>query len=588
MPWQADSYSPIDFSVLDPHWGNIDDWRALVDAIHARGMYIMLDFTVGTMGDMIGFAGHLNTSTPFSIDEYETVWKKPRYSPWNIEEYPDFKISQEYNATCTLPVMWLDSGEIQPVDKVGCYASEFDQYGDMEAFGVHPDWNRQLSKFASVQDRLREWNPNVRAKIQVFSCLAIKALDIDAIRIDKATQVTVDALADWATHTRACAKALGKNNFFIVGEVTGGDTFGALYLGRGRSPTQRPPDNRHGVNITSDMKQYFLRDKPRNSLDAVAFHYSVYRALSRVLGMDGNLQVAYDAYQNPNFVEIWDNMLMSNDFLNAETGLLDPRHMYGVSNFDVFRWPSLVNGTQRVALASFINALVMPGIPLLYYGEEQDFYLFDNGAANYLFGRQPMTSNTAWQRHGCYKLGSEQYFNMPLEKALLGCVDDWNSLDHFDPTSASRRMMAHFHYLRRQIPLLVDGFQLIQRGNWTSFITLAGSNDVPTEIGWWSVSRSRFPGQPAVNSPIDDVWMIYTNMNTTQSYNYPCSSKLWVSTPYVGGTTIRNLFYPYESYTLEDSQSALNNNNRAPWVGCLPQLTLEPNSFKAFVPAANW
>jgi alpha-1,3-glucan synthase len=223
-------YSPLDFSVLDPHWGNINDWRALSDAIHARGMYLMLDFTVGTMGDMIGFAGHLNTSTPFSINEYDTVWKKPQYTPWGIEEYRDFKISNEYNATCKLPVMWNDGGEMVDIDHTGCYASEFDQFGDMEAFGVHPDWNRQLSKFASVQDRLREWQPDVRAKIQVFSCLAIKALDIDAIRIDKATQVTVDALADWSTHTRACAKALGKTNFFIVGEVTGGDTFGSLYL----------------------------------------------------------------------------------------------------------------------------------------------------------------------------------------------------------------------------------------------------------------------------------------------------------------------------------------------------------------------
>jgi alpha-1,3-glucan synthase len=108
--------------------------------------------------------------------------------------------------------------------------SDFDQYGDMEAFGVHPDWQRQLSKFASVQDRLREWNPNVMAKLKVFSCMVITALDIDAIRVDKATQVTVDALADWASGTRACASNLGKKNFFIPGEVTGGDTFGSLYL----------------------------------------------------------------------------------------------------------------------------------------------------------------------------------------------------------------------------------------------------------------------------------------------------------------------------------------------------------------------
>jgi len=93
-------------------------------------------------------------------------------------------------------------------------ASEFDQYGDKEASGVDSEWQRQLLKFASVQDRLREWNPDVMKKIQKFSCMVIKALDIDAVRIDKATQVTLDALVSWASNTRACAADVGKNNFF--------------------------------------------------------------------------------------------------------------------------------------------------------------------------------------------------------------------------------------------------------------------------------------------------------------------------------------------------------------------------------------
>jgi glycosidase len=140
------------------------------------------------------------------------------------------QISNTRNVSCEMPTFWEDAGDVVKVEANGCLESDFDQYGDMEAFGVHPDWQRQLSKFASVQDRLREWKPEVMQKIQVFSCLAIKALDIDAIRIDKATQVTVDALASWATHTRACAAKLGKTNFFIPGEVTGGDTFGSLYM----------------------------------------------------------------------------------------------------------------------------------------------------------------------------------------------------------------------------------------------------------------------------------------------------------------------------------------------------------------------
>lgn len=50
-------YSPLDFTVLDPHYGNIDDYNAMVSEVHARGMYIMADFTVGTMSDLIGFSG---------------------------------------------------------------------------------------------------------------------------------------------------------------------------------------------------------------------------------------------------------------------------------------------------------------------------------------------------------------------------------------------------------------------------------------------------------------------------------------------------------------------------------------------------
>ena len=78
--------------------------------------------------------------------------------------------------------------------------------------------------------------------------------------------------------------------------------------------------------------------------------------------MDGNLQVAYDIGQN--FVSSWNEMMVNNDFLNSN-GTLDPRHMFGTSNFDIFRWPSLENGTQRSVLGSFITNLVMPGVPLV-------------------------------------------------------------------------------------------------------------------------------------------------------------------------------------------------------------------------------
>lgn len=117
------------------------------------------------------------------------------------------------------------------------------------------------------------------------------------------------------------------------------------------------------ANLSASDDQYFLRERGKNALDSAAFHYSIYRALARTLGMDGNLQVAFDT--GTDFVDAWNELFVSNDIVNPHTGAVDPKHMYGTSNFDIFRWQSLENGTQRVAVGTFINSLIMPGIPLV-------------------------------------------------------------------------------------------------------------------------------------------------------------------------------------------------------------------------------
>lgn len=199
-----------------------------------------------------------------------------------------------------------------------------------------------------------------------------------------------------------------------------------------------------------------------------------------------------------------------------------------------------------------------------------------------------MISNKAWQRHGCYSLGSDQYFNMPMGKALLGCHDDWNSLDHFDPTTDTRRIFAHFLALRTQFASLQDGFNLVQRGNWTYYISRPGSNGTLTEMGLWSASRAPIDGVQKLTGNTDQVWLLYTNENQTKTWTYDCKGDLWISSPYQSGTTVRNLFYPFENYTLADSGSSYFNNSKAPWYGCLESFTMDPLGFKALVPIEQW
>lgn len=83
-----------------------------------------------------------------------------------------------------------------------------------------------------MQDRLREWVPDVLERLMTMSCLTIQMLDIDGFRYDKATQVTVDAEGKFSNRMRECAREVNKTNFFIPGEITGGNRFGAIYVGK--------------------------------------------------------------------------------------------------------------------------------------------------------------------------------------------------------------------------------------------------------------------------------------------------------------------------------------------------------------------
>jgi hypothetical protein len=40
MPWGADGYSPLDLSLLDPHYGTVRDWQNTIDALHDSGMLV--------------------------------------------------------------------------------------------------------------------------------------------------------------------------------------------------------------------------------------------------------------------------------------------------------------------------------------------------------------------------------------------------------------------------------------------------------------------------------------------------------------------------------------------------------------------
>ncbi|RAK95230.1 alpha-1,3-glucan synthase Ags3 [Aspergillus ibericus CBS 121593] len=579
LPWAYDGYSPVDTTLLDMHHGTLEDWRTTITEIHNRDMYVIVDNTLATLSNLIGFKGHLNDSADFLATEYEVEWITDR-------QYVDFHFHNEYNETCTYPKFWnetgypITTGGIQ--DLKGCYNSDFDQYGELEAFGNFPDWKRQLTKFASVQDRLREWHEPVRNVITRHSCIQIASLDVDGFRFDKAVQATLEPLADIISVYRECAKKYGKNNFFLPGEITSGNTFGSLYLGRGRQPNQVPDSADIAVKLTNDSdSEYFLRDDGLQALDSAAFHYTIYRSMTRFLGMDGNLVAGFDLPTD--FIEAWNGMLETNDFLNAFTGELDPRHMFGVSNQDNFRWPAIKNGTVKYLLGLYIVTLELPGIPLVLWGEEQAMYVFDATASNYLFGRQPMTYQTAWWTHGCFSLNTSKFYDFPNDKGLNGCNDITVTYDQRNPAHPLRNLMKRMFEIREQYPVANDGLYLETLSQLTHNVYLPGSESTPTVTGLWSVLRTYYPGvQQNATQSNGTLWLVYQNGNTTETYGTSCTNKsAALLAPFDSGKTLKNLFYPYDELTLEDGPDGSS-------YGCARNMTLYPWEYRAYVEAASF
>lgn len=277
LPWQADSYSPVDLTLLDQHHGRIQDWRDLIDAIHARGMYVLLDNTLATLADLIAFKESLNSTAAFRWGEYDYEWKYDR-------RYVDFEPGSDV-IDCDYPRMWTNDGWPMTINQTTCRDSEFDLYGDSSNTGTVPVYENELSKYASVQDRLRDWRSGVLDKLKRFSCMQIAMFDIDGFRVDKAIQATIDSLSSWADHQRQCAKEYGKDNFYIVGEVVATDAQAAVYIGRGMQPDMYFDNTTKAAMATNttDTTTY-IRNASLSALDGAGFQYIIYGAMTRFLG----------------------------------------------------------------------------------------------------------------------------------------------------------------------------------------------------------------------------------------------------------------------------------------------------------------
>ena len=232
-------YAMRDFTLIDRRLGTLDDLRALVQAAHERGIYVLIDVVVNHMANELAFEGvPSNEGAPFVITEDEYRLKSRGEDP-AAQPYRDFHFNNTWdpNGTYTTTHKFYDKyGNGYWYNGTGTYSSsDFHHNGDLSDY--EDPFCINTGKIYGIMDDLRTESPRVQRKLIAAAKAMIASTDIDGFRIDTPMQVPLGFFKAWAPEIKRYAKEeLGKANFGLWGEFF-------IEVGRYATMTGRGKDN---------------------------------------------------------------------------------------------------------------------------------------------------------------------------------------------------------------------------------------------------------------------------------------------------------------------------------------------------------
>jgi glycosidase len=303
--------------------------RALVDEIHARGMYVIFDIVLNHAGDVFDYAG-FGPVAPWRDTPYEVHWRdahgqgRPEWTAPPPAAPPD-------------AVVWPQ--EMQ--------RNEFFRrrgLGD-EAGGDFASLKEFVTDFAEVTAERGRYTPVRDALIHAYQ-YAIAKYDVDGFRIDTLKYIEPEFAQIFGNAMREFALSIGKRNFFTFGEVYDDEERIARFIGR----NAMDPGDLTGVDAALDFPLFYALPQvakgqapPTAVMQVFTHRKQVQRGLLSSHGEAGKY-----------FVTFLDNHDQHNRFYYADSQ--DPQ-----------RYADQV--TLGVACL-----LALQGIPCLYYGTEQGLH----------------------------------------------------------------------------------------------------------------------------------------------------------------------------------------------------------------------
>ena len=177
-------YHPDNFFKCDPAMGTFQDLRELIDALHAAGIYVILDVAPNHMSDKNGL--------------------------WGNNQQDD----KQYFANGNSTFGWWDQNNKHP--------APFDNLNYFHNNGTINCWNcspeNLLGQFKGTDDMKTEDAAVQSILSKAFKNL-IDATDCDGFRVDAIKHMEYNWNKQWADDMRKHAAYRGKNDFILFGEL---------------------------------------------------------------------------------------------------------------------------------------------------------------------------------------------------------------------------------------------------------------------------------------------------------------------------------------------------------------------------------
>ncbi len=381
-------YGIQNFLDVDPHFGNREELKEFVKAAHALGIRVILDIIINHAGDVFAYEGneryfyYQGESWPvngyrLSSGEAGSIPFQAAPAPLQSGAWPEGAVWPEELQS---PETWTRHGEIRQWDS-------FPEFLDGD-FCTLKDIHlgtalRDPLVAGDIEMRIREFAPSeaLRHLTDVYRFWMAFA-DIDGFRLDTVKHMDPGAVRFFVTAIHEFAESIGKENFTIIGEITGGRTYATTIL------ETTGLDAALGIDDIPDKLEFLVKGwrSPGNP---------------DTIEQEGY----FDLFRNTPL----DNRRSHQWYAKHIVTMLDDHDQVGVQH--KFRFSGDALCSERLLPAALGMNLTTAGIPCIYYGTEQAFNGADPRSDDDSFSDVFLRECMFGGRFGSYQSSGKHFFN---------------------------------------------------------------------------------------------------------------------------------------------------------------------------------